>query len=191
MPDSPEAIDLSGKMLIAMPSMGDPRFSRSVILVCTHSDEGAMGLIINKPAKQIRFKSLLKQLGIDAKVTGKGPTIGLGGPVENARGFVLHSDDYQSEETTMDVPGGFAMTSTQNILADIANGIGPEKAKLALGYSGWGPGQLEQEIQDNGWLVCDADEDLIFGLDDAGKWNQALGLLGINPLMLSATGGRA
>jgi putative transcriptional regulator len=191
MSENNDPIDLTGQLLIAMPGMGDPRFEKSVILICAHSGDGAMGLIINKPARKLTFADLLKQLGIDTDDPQKGPAICFGGPVENGRGFVLHSLDYGQSEATMKVPGGFGMTATLDILEDIATGTGPERALLALGYAGWGPGQLEDEIGDNGWLTCDANEDLVYSSENPGKWSAALGTLGVNALALSATAGRA
>lgn len=186
-----DAADFTGKLLIAMPGMGDPRFEKSVILICSHSDKGAMGLIVNKPAEDVSFPDLLTQLEIDSGETTNSPMICFGGPVEGARGFVLHTTDYRQEESTIDVPGGFAMTATIDILQDIAKGAGPKRALLALGYSGWSPGQLEDEITRNGWLTCDADMDLVFADDDVGKWTNALSLMGIDAIALSSTAGRA
>ena len=184
--------DLTGQMLIAMPGMGDPRFERSVVYMCAHNAEGAMGLIVNKPAQDIAFADLLAQLKIEAPARDQEIRVLFGGPVENGRGFVLHSNDYQSNDSTLKVDGGIGMTATLDILEDIAHGRGPKTSVLALGYAGWGPGQLESEIVENGWLICDASDMLIFG-DDAtdGKWIAAIKSLGIDPLMLSASGGRA
>ena len=184
-------IDLSGKLLIAMPGMGDPRFDKSVILICSHSDEGAMGLIINKPAGDVSFSDLLKQLGIEPEDDAASPAICFGGPVEHGRGFVLHSLDYSENDSTLEVPGGFGMTATMDILEDIAMGAGPERALLALGYAGWGPGQLEDEIGDNGWLTAEGSSDLVFSDGTVAKWTGALKTLGIDPILLSATAGRA
>jgi putative transcriptional regulator len=191
MSDTDTPIDLTGKLLVAMPGMGDPRFEKSVILICAHSADGAMGLIVNKPAEKVSFADLLKQLGIDTDSPSSGPAICFGGPVEHGRGFVLHSMDYGAPESTMEVPGGFGMTATLDILEDIASGTGPERAILALGYSGWAPGQLEEEIGQNGWLTCDASTDLVFSQENPAKWTAALNSLGIDALALSATAGRA
>jgi putative transcriptional regulator len=185
-----ESFSLSGKLLIAMPGMGDPRFERSVILICAHSDTEAMGLIVNKPAAGLSFRDLLAQLQI-APGDGADLRVHLGGPVEHGRGFVLHSEDYTSNGSTMQVPGGFALTATLDVLEDVARGFGPARAILALGYAGWGPGQLEGEIAQNGWLTCDATAELVFGPDDGGKWEAALRSMGIDPLTLSAMAGRA
>lgn len=184
-------MDLSGKLLIAMPGMGDPRFDKSVIFMCAHSDDGAMGLIVNKPAPDLAFADLLEQLGI-----AEGPQpirlpVHVGGPVEHGRGFVLHSTDYGREGATLDVNDRFGMTATLEILEDMAQGRGPQSAILALGYAGWGPGQLEGEIQRNGWLTCDATEDLVFGTKDPEKWAAALKRLGVDARLLSSSAGRA
>lgn len=191
MSDKPGFLD--GKLLVAMPGMGDTRFERAVIFLCAHSDDGAMGLIINKPAPDLRFKDLLDQLEIDADadVGESAIRVHFGGPVEHGRGFVLHSAEYVANGATMEVSDSYGMTATIDILRDIAAGQGPERSLLALGYAGWGPGQLEHEIQANGWLVCDASDDLVFGDSDGGKWEASLASLGIDPRMLSAEGGRA
>ena len=182
---------LDGKLLIAMPSMGDPRFARTVIYLCAHSDDGAMGLIVNKPAEDLKFADLLKQLDIKADRPIAGIDVHYGGPVEFGRGFVLHSHDYVSEDSTLRVNDDFGMTATLDILEDISHGNGPDACLLALGYAGWGPGQLEDEIRANGWLTCDADRALVFSEDHAGKWQAALDSLGIDPRMLSSAGGTA
>ncbi|MGC1494799.1 MAG: YqgE/AlgH family protein [Sulfitobacter sp.] len=184
-------LDLTGKLLVAMPGMGDPRFAHSVIYLTAHSAQGAMGLMVNKPAPELKLSDVLDQL-----VEGSVPVDGslgvyIGGPVETGRGFVLHSDEYTSAIETLVVDGGIALTATLDILEDIAAGKGPDKALLTLGYAGWGPGQLEGEIAQNGWLTCDADMALVFGLPDAQKWAAAVQSLGIDPLGLSATAGRA
>jgi putative transcriptional regulator len=184
-------MDLAGKLLIAMPGMGDPRFEKSVILICAHSDDGAMGLIVNKPAQDLSFGHLLDQLQIPRAPEGRDIRVHLGGPVERGRGFVLHSPDYHSDRATMRVPGGFGMTATIDVLAALARGTGPASALLALGYSGWGPGQLEAEIRRNDWLTADAPAALVFSPDDGGKWRGALRVLGIDPLTLSGAAGRA
>ncbi len=183
--------NLCGKFLIAMPDMGDPRFSGTVIYICAHSDEGAMGIIINKPQPEIRFSNLLEQLDIPKESDVRDIRVHFGGPVENARGFVLHSQDYRSEAGTMEVEDDIFMTATLDVLQDIARGQGPKSSMLALGYSGWGPGQLESELAQNGWLTCDARADIIFGRANEHKWSAALKVLGIDPMMLSSSGGRA
>lgn len=182
---------LVGKLLIAMPGMGDPRFDRSVIYMCAHSSDGAMGLIVNKPATDVRFADLLVQLGIEQDGPIRDIRVHYGGPVENGRGFVLHSADYLSGAGTVQVDDGTAMTATLDVLEDIAHGRGPKSSMLALGYSGWGPGQLESEIAGNGWLSCDAKSEILFGRANEHKWGAALKSMGIDPLLLSAQGGRA
>ena len=184
-------MDLSGKLLIAMPGMGDPRFERSVIFLCAHSEDGAMGLIVNKPAPEVRFSSLLEQLKITPSNPAQDIRVHFGGPVEHGRGFVLHSGDYASTGSTLRVDDRFGMTATLDILEDIARGTGPASSMLALGYSGWGPGQLEDEIRQNGWLTADASPELVFSSEDGKKWERALKALGIDPLLLSAAAGRA
>jgi len=186
-----ETRHLEGKLLIAMPSMGDPRFARSVIFMCAHSDEGAMGLIVNKPAPDLTFPDLLKQLDMKVTDAARQIRVHIGGPVEHGRGFVLHSPDYTSAESTLRVDDAFGMTATLDILEDISSGNGPRSCLLALGYAGWGPGQLEGEIQANGWLTCEASHDLVFSRADAEKWEAALASLGISPSFLSAEGGTA
>ena len=184
-------MDLSGKMLIAMPGMGDPRFERSVVFLCAHSGEGAMGLIVNKPAPDLRFTDLLRQLNIPVTPRSRDIRVHFGGPVENSRGFVLHSGDYENEVATLSVDERFGMTATLDILEAFAKGEGPQRCILAFGYSGWGPGQLEDEIRQNGWLTCDATSDLVFSDDNAAKWETALRSLGIDPRLLSASAGHA
>lgn len=186
-----ETLDLAGQILIAMPGMADPRFDRSVILVCAHSPEGSMGLIVNKPLEDLSFSGLLEHLKIPLAPEGRDIRVHLGGPVERGRGFVLHSPDWEPGPATLAVPGGFGMTATLDILQALAQGRGPGKALLALGYSGWGPGQLEAEIARNDWLTCAAPEGLVFAPDDGGKWSAALRGMGIDPLTLSAAAGRA
>src|SRR5450631_4898867 len=172
---------LDGRLLIAMPVMGDPRFERSVIYLCAHSSEGAMGIIVNRPAGSIDFPELLVQLDIiekadQIKLPEKAETMKVlrGGPVDTGRGFVLHSSDFYLENATLRIDDGICLTATVDILKAIANGSGPKHAILALGYAGWRAGQLEAEIQGNGWLPCDADQDLVFGNDVEEKYARAL-----------------
>jgi putative transcriptional regulator len=189
---------LDGQVLVAMPTMHDERFSRSVIYLCAHSSEGAMGIVVNQPAPNIRFSDLLVQLDV---IPGEGlielPQHGeivrvlKGGPVETQRGFVLHSADYFIENSTLPIDGGICLTATLDILKAIANGSGPESAVLALGYAGWAPGQLESEIQANGWLNCEADASLIFGADAEQKYDLAMKKIGIDPAKLSSAAGHA
>jgi putative transcriptional regulator len=189
---------LDGQLLIAMPAMGDPRFSRSVIYLCAHSSEGAMGIIINQRAPNISFTELLEQLNIVptedriALPTGLGAmAVHLGGPVETGRGFVLHSADYFKAESTLPIDESVCLTATIDILRDIAKGSGPNKALLALGYAGWAPGQLENEIQANGWLNCPADPELIFDPEVDRKYTRALTSLGVDPIRLVNDSGHA
>ena len=189
---------LDGQMLIAMPTMGDERFTRSVIYVCAHSSEGAMGIVVNQPAQNIRFPDLLVQLEvipakerIELPVRADTVKVLKGGPVETGRGFVLHSADFFIENSTLPIDEGICLTATLDILKAIARGSGPASAVLALGYAGWAPGQLEQEIQQNGWLHCPADPDLIFGGDIEGKYERALRKIGIDLGMLSSESGHA
>jgi putative transcriptional regulator len=189
---------LDGQMLIAMPAMNDERFSRAVIYVCSHSTEGAMGIIVNHPASNIKFPDLLVQLEvIPASERIQLPTraeevkVLKGGPVETGRGFVLHSADFFIENSTLPIDEGICLTATLDILKAIARGNGPASAILALGYAGWAPGQLEQEIQQNGWLHCAADPELIFGKDTGTKYQKALRKIGIDLGMLSSEAGHA
>ena len=189
---------LDGQLLIAMPVMEDERFARSVIYVCAHSSEGAMGIIVNRPAGSIDFPELLAQLDIIDKADGiklpeSAETMKVlkGGPVETGRGFVLHSSDFFIQDATLPIDDGICLTATVDILRAIAQGGGPKHAILALGYAGWAPGQLETEIQHNGWLHCAADEDLIFGGDVEAKYQRALHKIGIAPGTLSTDAGHA
>lgn len=185
---------LSGKLLIAMPGMGDPRFEKTVIFLCAHSEDGALGLVVNRRAGSVKREDLFRQLDIEpaaARQADPAGAIHYGGPVETSRGFVLHSSDWSVEEATLEVDDAFSMTATVDVLKAIAEGNGPRRAMIALGYSGWGGGQLEGELRRNGWLTCDADEEIVFGEDDSGKWAAALRRIGIDPSLLSATGGTA
>jgi len=189
---------LDGQMLIAMPSMRDERFTRSVIYVCAHSSEGAMGIVVNQPAPNINFPDLLVQLEVIPatdliQLPRRAGTVKVlrGGPVETGRGFVLHSADFFIENSTLPIDDGICLTATLDILKAIARGDGPASALLALGYAGWAPGQLETEIQENGWLHCTADPELIFGPDTDGKYAQALKKIGIDLGMLSSESGHA
>lgn len=184
-------LELTGKLLIAMPGMGDERFAHSIILLCAYSEKGAMGLILNKPSAEIVMKDVLDQLDIDPTPEAAKMQVHFGGPVETGRGFVLHSADYQSSLQTLNVAGGFGMTATLDILEALALGKGPEKARLMLGYAGWGPGQLESEIAQNGWLTADACHELVFNTQASQQWAAALDTLGIDPMLLSADAGHA
>ena len=196
--DSSKPGYLDGQLLIAMPVMGDPRFERSVIYLCAHSSEGAMGIMVNRPAGSIDFPEQLVQLNIinkadQIKLKGNAETMKVlrGGPVDTGRGFVLHSSDFYIENATLKIADGICLTATIDILKAIAKGVGPKHAILALGYAGWAPGQLENEIQENGWLHCDADPELIFGEDIEEKYARALRKIGIDPGMLSNEAGHA
>ncbi|MCB1521070.1 MAG: YqgE/AlgH family protein [Hyphomicrobiaceae bacterium] len=193
---------LDGQLLIAMPRMSDRRFQRSVIYLCAHSEQGAMGLIVNQNAEHIDFPDLLERLGLvpedDAEDTGiELPNdlltmpIHIGGPVETGRGFVLHSSDYFATEATLPIRDGICLTATLDILRAIAAGKGPVRSLLALGYAGWSPGQLESEIQANGWLHCPADMDLVFDDDNETKYLRALAKIGIDPSHLVSDAGHA
>jgi putative transcriptional regulator len=189
---------LDGQMLIAMPAMLDDRFARSVIYVCAHSSEGAMGIVVNHPAPNINFSDLLVKLNVIPSADAiRLPTrtgvvkVMRGGPVETERGFVLHSADFFIENSTLPIDDGICLTATIDILKAIARGDGPASAILALGYAGWAPGQLENEIQGNGWLHCAADPELIFGTDIGGKYEMALKKIGIDVGMLSSEAGHA
>jgi len=195
---APDQSYLDGQLLIAMPVMEDERFARSVIYVCAHSSEGAMGIILNRPAGSLDFTDLLVQLDIIKRSdsiklpeTAEAMKVMKGGPVETGRGFVLHSSDFFIEDATLPIDEGVCLTATLDILEAIAKGAGPKHAILALGYAGWAPGQLETEIQDNGWLHCPADPDLIFGRDIEDKYARALHKIGIDPGMLSNEAGHA
>jgi putative transcriptional regulator len=189
---------LDGQMLIAMPAMNDERFARTLIYVCAHSSEGAMGIVVNQPAANIKFPDLLVQLEvipaterIELPTKAEDVKVLKGGPVETGRGFVLHSADYFIENSTLPIDEGICLTATLDILKAIARGNGPASAILALGYAGWAPGQLEHEIQENGWLHCAADSELIFGNDVDAKYDKALRKIGIDLGMLSSEAGHA
>ena len=181
---------LSGQLLVAMPGLQDPRFAKTVIYLCAHNADGAMGLVVNREIDAISFPDLLEQLDIEPSGDVEPIRVHFGGPVESGRGFVLHSPDYV-QDTTMVVDGEVALTATIDILKAIAGGSGPRRRLLALGYAGWGPGQLDTEIKANGWLHVTADDDLVFGADLEGKWQRAMGKLGIDPRMLSDEAGHA
>ncbi len=189
---------LDGQVLVAMPTLEDDRFARTVIYVCAHSAEGAMGIVVNKPAPHISFPDLLVQLDIisageEIRLPEKAGAIQIlrGGPVESGRGFVLHSADFMIEDSTLPIDDGICLTATLDILKAIARGDGPERALLALGYAGWAPGQLETEIQANGWLNCPADRSLVFGEDSEAKYERALAKIGIDLGKLSGEAGHA
>lgn len=186
------------RLLVAMPSLGQDRFfKKSVVYICAHGDAGAMGIILNQQMPDVHFAELLAQLNIttpepysDRVGSYAAPVVHFGGPVETARGFVLHSDDFMRHDT-LRLEGNLCLTATVEILHALSERRGPQKSLFALGYAGWDPGQLEAEVQDNAWLVMDADEDLLFGLDLDHKWERALARLGITPALLSAEAGHA
>ncbi|CAK7254991.1 MULTISPECIES: YqgE/AlgH family protein [unclassified Shinella] len=187
---------LDGQFLIAMPGMADANFARTVVYICAHSEDGAMGFVINRP-QQLSFSDVLLHLdlvGEDEVIRLPGTTLDFpircGGPVESGRGFVLHSDDYMSE-SSIPVSDDICLTATLDIVRAISRGRGPEKGLMMLGYAGWGAGQIENEIGANGWLSCPAQEELIFDTDLDSKYERALGLMGITPAMLSAEAGHA
>jgi putative transcriptional regulator len=182
---------LAGQLLVAMPQMLDPRFARSVVYVCAHNaDEGAMGIVVNKPLASLRMDELLSQLKLEATKLNQQRPVHFGGPVDPGRGFVLHSADYK-EDATLVVGGGFAITATLDILRAIGKGEGPRHSILALGYAGWAPGQLDAEMQANGWLSVAADSELVFDDDFDAKWQRALSKMGISVTALSTDAGHA
>lgn len=189
---------LDGQMLVAMPTIRDDRFARTVIYMCAHSGDGAMGIVVNQPAQNLSFSDLLVQLDIipaehKIMLPPRIDTVSVlrGGPVETGRGFVLHSSDFYIENSTLPIDEGICLTATLDILKAMATGAGPSNAVLALGYAGWSPGQLENEIQANGWLHCPADLDLVFGADIGTKYDRAIRKIGIDPAMLSSEAGHA
>jgi len=189
---------LDGQMIVAMPGIGDPRFEKTVIFMCSHSSHGAMGFVVNKPASNITFKELLSRLDIipadnHIELPSEADHVHVmsGGPVEKGRGFVIHSADYFLKDSTLPIDEGIGLTATLEILRAIASGHGPRHVLLTLGYSGWGPGQLEHEIKQNGWLHCEPDDKLLFGADLGAKYEHALRKIGIDPRMLSSQAGHA
>ncbi|AEP10597.1 YqgE/AlgH family protein [Micavibrio aeruginosavorus] len=185
---------LVGKLLLAMPNMGDSRFQKAVIFMCAHDDKGSMGLVINNPLPGVEFSELVAQLNVANDDVDEDILYSLqvlsGGPVESGRGFVLHSADFAQKDTVR-VKSDIHVTGTLDALREIVQGRGPEQMLFVLGYAGWSPGQLEQEIQDNAWLITDASADLVFGVDAARKWENAIQRMGVNPAMLSGAAGRA
>ena len=196
--DQTSAGYLDGQLLVAMPGMVDDRFARAVIYVCAHSAEGAMGIVLNRPANDLNFPDLLVQLDIVPEQdrirlpqrVGMMPVL-MGGPVETSRGFVLHTPDFYIDQSTLPIDDSVCLTATIDILRAIARGDGPQNAILALGYAGWGAGQLESEIQANGWLNCPADAELIFNTAADIRYEMALRRIGIEPAMLSMEAGHA
>ncbi len=182
---------LEGKLLIALPGMADDRFAQTVIYMCAHSSKGAMGIVINKPIPGLTFSEVMKQLNIGTKPSTTELPILYGGPVETGRGFVLHSGDYEGTDSTLPVSEDISLTATLDILRAIAEGRGPKHVLFALGYAGWAPGQVEGEFQGNGWLHCEADLGLVFGVSPDAKWRAALQRMGIGPSGLVSDAGRA
>jgi putative transcriptional regulator len=182
---------LQGKLLIAMPGMADPRFERSVVFMCVHSESGAMGIIVNKPFAGLGFGELMKRLEIDVSQRNLANPVLFGGPVETEKGFVLHSGDYASQDATLSVTDAVSLTTSRDVLCAIGGGNGPENWLFALGYAGWGAGQIEEEIAHNGWVHCDADRHLLFEVEHELRWRSALAKLGIDLSGLSAEAGRA
>ncbi|MGE0415482.1 MAG: YqgE/AlgH family protein [Acetobacteraceae bacterium] len=181
---------LTGQLLIAMPAMADPRFARTVIFMCAHTQDGAMGLVVNRPIVRPSFQDLLKQLQVEPIPPARQIRLCAGGPVENGRGFVLHTSDWTGDGS-LRVDSSLALTASLDVLKVIAEGGGPRECVLALGYAGWGPGQLDQEMQENAWLSVPADETLLFDADHDTKWRRALAKLNIDPLLLSDVAGHA
>ena len=181
---------IAGKCLVAMPAINDPNFARTVIYVCAHSPEGAMGLVLNRPISQVSFPDVLEQLGIESTPRCQDICVHFGGPVESARGFVLHTSEYH-QAATLTVDSEIALTATTDVLQAIAAGEGPRASLMALGYAGWSAGQLDTELKDNAWLTVDADEALLFGEESERKWEKAIRKLGVDPAMLSGTAGHA
>ena len=181
---------LTGQLLVAMPHMADSRFARSVVYLCAHSAEGAMGLVVNRLIDSLSFDSLLDQLGLETGGDAVDMPVHFGGPVESSRGFVLHSADYV-QDSTLVIDDDIALTATIDVLKAIANGNGPKERVLALGYAGWAAGQLDAEIQANGWLMVPADHELVFGLDNGTKWQRAIAKLGVDLSLLSSEAGHA
>jgi putative transcriptional regulator len=181
----------AGQLLIAMPGISDPRFERALILICAHDEHHAMGIAVNRPVEGLSVPDLLERLEVASDISAPPDLVMIGGPVERERGFVVHTDDYRGEYS-IDVGEGLTLTATRDVLEALAHaGARPRQAILALGYAGWGAGQLESEIKENVWLTCEADEELIFGADHAGKWGRALAKLGVDADRLSSVAGRA
>ena len=179
-----------GQVLLAMPAMSDPRFERAVIYMCAHNEDGAMGIVINKPLDSIDFRELLGELDIPTNAESGNVPVHFGGPVENQRGFVLHSREYSQPETLL-VDDSVGLTATVRVLRDLASGDGPARSILALGYAGWGPGQLESEIQQNAWLTVPARDEFLFEIANDEKWERAFNSIGVDLSVLSGSSGRA
>jgi putative transcriptional regulator len=182
---------LSGKLLVAMPGIDDPRFERAVLYLCAHNEEHAMALAVNRPVEGLTVPDLLVRLGVASDIHMPADLVLLGGPVERERGFVLHTDDYTCKDSSVRIGEGVVLTATREVLQALASDHRPRRSLLALGYAGWGPGQLEREVKENVWLVCDPDEALIFGSDHEHKWSRALERIGVSAAWLSGAAGRA
>ena len=180
-----------GKLLLATPKMADFRFERSVILICSHNSNGAMGIIVNKPTLDWKFEDILKQLKINTKLLRPSQDVFFGGPVEYGRGFIVHSDDYEVPEVTVHIKENYRLTANADILCDMANGKGPKSSLLALGYAGWAPGQLEDEIIHNSWVTLSVDTNFLFDEEVSRKWKEAYKIIGIDPNNLSFKSGRS
>ena len=181
---------LTGQLLIAMPAMSGPHFAQSVIYVCAHTEEGAMGIVLNRPLASPSFDDLLEQLGVAPVPPVRRISLCKGGPVDNARGFVLHTADWTGDGSLV-VDDRVALTASLDVLKAIADGGGPREGLLALGYAGWGPGQLDEEIGQNAWLSAPASLELVFDGEHQTKWRRAMGILKVDPLLLSASAGHA
>ena len=185
------SVALAGRLLIAMPGIGDPRFERAVILMVSHTEDEAMGVAVNRPLEGLALSTLLERLGVGAPVSGDRAVL-VGGPVERERGFVLHTDDYAAAGGTVPVSEGLCMTATREVLEHMSGGPdGPRRAVLALGCAGWSPGQLEQELRENVWLIAEADEALVFDDEHDTKWVRALAKIGVSADRLSSMAGSA
>ena len=183
---------LGGQLLVAMPTMQDARFAQTVILVCDHDEDHAMGLVINRPVPELTLPKLLEKIGIDDAIRAPALPVLDGGPCQRDRGFVLHTNDWHSEDSTLQIGDDLCLTATRDVLEAIAGGSSPQRAAMALGYAGWGAGQLDAEIQENAWLVIHADPDKILDLSNMeSKWVDAFSTLGIDPARLSGDAGRA
>jgi putative transcriptional regulator len=185
------SVFLQGRVLIAMPNIGDPRFERTVLLVCAHDEHQAMAIALNKPLNGMKVATLLRRIGMGGENVPEAPVL-FGGPVERERGYVLHTDDYCAAQSTVQVTEGVSLTDTREVLDALGQDARrPRRFLLALGYAGWGSGQLESEIREGVWLTCDADEDLVFGDDHSDKWTKALAKIGVSADRLSTQAGRA
>jgi putative transcriptional regulator len=187
----PDPDFLTGRLLVAMPGIDDPRFERAVLYLCAHNEEHAMALAVNRPVDGLTVPDLLTRLGVASEIRMPADLVLMGGPVERERGFVLHTDDYVVEGSSVPVADGVTLTATREVLQALASDHPPRRSLLALGYAGWGAGQLEREVRDNIWLVCDPDEALIFGDDHEHKWSMALERIGVSAAWLSGAAGRA